>query len=59
MVFLEQLQSLFQNWELAARGQGDAGAEAFAAVAAASAQRNGADTVVQELVQESSLLMPG
>lgn len=46
MVLFEQFQSLFENRELAARGQGDAGAETFAAVAAAGAQGDGAHAVV-------------
>ena len=52
MVLFEHLQPLLQNRELAARGEGDAGAEAFAALAAAGDQGDGADAVVEELAQQ-------
>ena len=52
MVLLEHLETLLQHGELAARGQGDAGAEPFAALAAAGRQRDGTDAVVQEFAQE-------
>ncbi len=52
MVFFEHLEPFLQNRELSARGEGDAGAEAFATFAAAREQRDGTDAVIEEFVQQ-------
>ena len=52
MVLVKQFGTFFEGWELVAVHEGDASAETFGAGAVAHGQRDGADAVAKQFVQQ-------